>query len=99
MKLIKLVIVPVFLFMLIACASHTHIVGDGPKAGMEETARQYYILFGLVPLNKVDTNALIGDAANFKITTEANVVDAAIGIAAGLIIPTTISSRTVTVTK
>tara|TARA_B100000003_G_scaffold208271_1_gene228042 strand:- start:1352 stop:1648 length:297 start_codon:yes stop_codon:yes gene_type:complete len=82
-----------------ACSPHTHIVGEGPSSGLQNQARQYYILFGLVPLNKVDTNSMIGDATNFKIDTTTGPTDVLIGIAAGMIIPTTISSRTVTVTK
>ena len=82
-----------------ACSPHTHIVGTGPSSGLENSARQYYILFGLVPLNKVDTNSLIGDATNFSIDTRVGGMDILVGIAAGMIIPTTISSRTVTVTK
>ena len=82
-----------------ACSSHTHTVGAGPSTGLQEKARQYYILFGLVPLNKVDTNSMIGDATNFRIETTTGPADVLIGIAAGMIVPTTVSSRTVTVTK
>ena len=57
----------VIVLLLSACATHTHTIGDGPQTGVTETARQYYVLFGLVPLNKVDTNAMIGDATDYRL--------------------------------
>ena len=89
----------VIILLLSACATHTHTIGDGPQTGVTETARQYYVLFGLVPLNKVDTNAMIGDATDYRLETGQQGIDVLIGMAAGLIIPTTVSSRTVKVTK
>ena len=89
----------VIILLLSACATHTHVIGDGPQTGVTETARQYYVLFGLVPLNKVDTNAMIGGAADYKLETGQQGMDVLISAAAGLIVPTTISSRTVKVTK
>ena len=82
-----------------ACTPHAHVIGKGPSTGLQESARQYYILFGLVPLNKVDTNSMVNDVADFKINTITGPTDVLIGIAANMIFPTTISSRTVKVTK
>ena len=89
----------VVILLLSACATHTHVIGDGPQTGVTETARQYYVLFGLVPLNKVDTNAMIGGATDYRLETGQQGMDVLISAAAGLIVPTTISSRTVKVTK
>tara|TARA_B100001996_G_C18230049_1_gene427199 strand:+ start:193 stop:489 length:297 start_codon:yes stop_codon:yes gene_type:complete len=91
--------VSVVLLLLSACSTHTHIVGDGPSSGVTETARQYYLLYGLVPITKVDTKAMAGDATNYKIETGYQPIDMAIGFVAGMIIPTTVYSRTVKVTK
>ena len=88
----------VVVLLLSACA-HTHTIGDGPQTGLTETARQYYILFGLIPLNKVDTNAMIDGASDYRLETGVQGMDILIQSVAGLIIPTTISSRTVKVTK
>ena len=95
----KTFLIAFVLLIFTACATHTHIVGDGPSSGMEEKARQYYVLWGLVPINKVDTNSMVGDATNFKIESTFGAVDVLITMAAGMIVPTTVSSRTVTVTK
>tara|TARA_B100001093_G_C26246847_1_gene766844 strand:+ start:224 stop:520 length:297 start_codon:yes stop_codon:yes gene_type:complete len=87
------------ILLLSACSTHSHVIGDGPQTGVSTTARQYYILFGLVPLNKVDTNSMIDGATNYQLETGQQGVDVLISMAAGLIIPTTVSSRTVKVTK
>ena len=79
-----------------ACATHSHTIGEGPTTGLTETKRQYYALYGLVPLNKVDTNSMIGDAKDFKLETGAQAVDILIGAVGSSI---TLSSRTVKVTK
>ena len=89
----------VVVLILSACATHTHTIGNGPQTGLTETARQYYILFGLVPLNKVDTNAMIDGASDYKLETGQQGVDVLISFAAGLIVPTTVTSRPVKVTK
>tara|TARA_B100001245_G_C22860057_1_gene413546 strand:+ start:915 stop:1226 length:312 start_codon:yes stop_codon:yes gene_type:complete len=101
-KSIKLVVVTLLLFSLFACSSHTHVIGNGPSSGTTVSARQYYALWGLIPLGiggGADTNAMAGDAENYAIETKAAFMDYLISGLANAIIPTTISSRTVTVTK
>ena len=102
MRSIKLMVVSTLLFSLFACASHTHVVGSGPQYGNTVSARQYYALYGLIPLGiggGADTKAMAGDAENYAIETKAGGMDYVIQVLANMIIPTTISSRTVTVTK
>ena len=82
--------------VLSGCSTHVHIVGTGPQTGQVETARQWYILFGLIPLNSVDTGAMAGGATNYEIQSSRGVMDIIIGIPATYI---TVTSRTVTVTK
>lgn len=84
-----------FLFLM-ACATHTHVVGNGPSTGLTEKKRQYYALYGLIPLNKVDSKAMAGNTSDYKIETGTMGVDYLIG-AVGTYF--TITSRTVTVTK
>ena len=79
-----------------ACATHSHTFGEGPSTGLTEENRQYYALYGLVPLNKVDTKAMVGDTKDFKLETGAQAVDVLIGIVGGSF---TVTSRTVKVTK
>ena len=57
----KLIAITLIISMLfISCATHVHTVGYGPQAGTKVTSRQYYLLYGLVPLNSVDTNEMAG---------------------------------------
>ena len=94
-KAVVLIIIVSSLF-LIGCSTHIHTVGSGPQTGQVETARQWYILFGLIPLNTVDTGSMAGGAANYEIKTSQEALDIIIGIPAAYI---TVKSRTVTVTK
>lgn len=94
MKKMFIVLSAVLLFS--ACATHSHTIGEGPSTGLTETKRQYYALYGLVPLNKVDTNEMVGDATNYRLETGAQPVDIAIGAVGGSL---TLTSRTVKVTK
>ena len=38
------------------CMAHTHVVGTGAGTGVEDEARQWYVLWGLVPINDVDSS-------------------------------------------
>ncbi len=79
-----------------ACYTLNHTVGSGAKSGVETEKRQWYILFGLVPLNEFDSKELAGGATDYKVQTEWTPIDILINLVTGLV---TISSRTVTVTK
>ena len=94
-KAIVMIMIVSSLF-LIGCSTHVHTVGTGPQTGQVETARQWYILFGLIPLNTVDGGEMADGAANYEIKSSREALDIIIGIPAGYI---TVSSRTVTVTK
>ncbi len=95
-KAISLIVIVVLLFMMVGCAAHTHVVGDGAQRGQTDEARQWYILFGLVPINDVDTNMMAGDADDYTIHTEASFLDIVINIFTQWV---TVTSRTVTVTQ
>lgn len=78
------------------CAAHQHTVGAGPSTGQTDEARQWYILWGLVPLNDVDSQSLAGGAADYEIRTEQSFLDVVMNIFTSLV---TVYSRTVTVTQ
>jgi len=84
-----------FLFV-IGCSTHIHEVGSGASGSNETAERQWYILFGLVPLNNVDSNTIAAGASDYTVQTQANFLDIVIGIFTGIV---TIHCRTVTVTK
>ena len=108
----KLIVICLIISMIfIGCATHLHTVGIGPQTGVTQVSRQYYLIFGLVPINSVDTKELVGidlngnPIENYEIKTQRTGVDFAIQM--GLFIITApigglgglLSSRTVTVTK
>ncbi len=94
----KAIALSLCLLLLAACSTHTHVIGNGPSTGVVEEARQWYALFGLVKLNKVDTGAMVGDATDYQIEDGVFFMDGLIGGLAGAFIPT-LSCRSVKVTK
>ena len=95
----------IIMMLFIGCATHIHHIGAGPQIGQKVTARQYYLLWGLVPLNSVDTNELAGTdingnpIENYEIQTQFSAIDIAINWVSVATTAGLFSSRTVTVTK
>lgn len=82
--------------LLPGCVYHVHRVGLGPTGLGSESTRQFYLLFGLVSLNEVDVQRLATDLTSYSIETEFSFVDF---LLTPLLLPLTITSRTVTVEK
>lgn len=95
-RVISAVLVLTFVFLAVGCSAHIHVVGTGEQQGITVEGRQWYILWGLVPLNDVSTNTMAGDATDYTIRTEQSALDIIMNIFTGAI---TVYSRTVTVTK
>ena len=95
----------IIMMLFIGCATHIHHIGAGPQIGQKVTARQYYLLWGLVPLNSVDTNEMAGTdingnpIENYEIQTQFSAIDIAINWVSVATTAGLFSSRTVTVTK
>ena len=99
MKKAVVMIMIVSSLFLIGCSTHVHTVGTGPQTGVSNTARQFYLLYGLIPLNSVDTGAMAGGAANYEIQTQVGPMDVVINVASAVAIAGIVSSRSVTVIK
>lgn len=84
------------IFVVIGCSTHIHKVGNGPQGNDMMIGRQWYVLFGLVPINIVDTNAMAGGATDYEIITQHTPIDIVINIFTGVI---SVNSRTVAVRK
>lgn len=84
------------MLFVIGCAAHTHVVGKGAQGTDTMEARQWYVLWGLVPINDVDTNAMASGATDYEITTQYTALDAIISTVLSEI---SINCRTVTVQK
>ena len=95
-KTISIIVLVVFATVMVtSCMTHEHIVGTGAATGYTESAKQWYLLWGLLPLNDVDTKAMSGGSENYKIVTQTTIMDAIIsGLLAGII-----TVRTVKVIK
>ncbi len=95
-KFVSLIALCALLLVMTGCCMHTHVVGDGAQRGVDEQQRQWYVLWGLVPINDVDTKAMSGGETDYTIKTEQSALDVIINIFTGWV---TVYSRTVTVTK
>ena len=94
-KLSVVLLIVVILFV-IGCATHVHQVGKGAQSNETMEARQWYILWGLVPINNVDTNTMAAQTTDYEITTSTTPVDFIISAVVGSV---TVNCRTVTVRK
>lgn len=76
------------------CVWHRHEVGLGATGTAQVSERQFYILFGMIEVNEVDCRRLAPDLTSYTIETEFSFVDL---LLAPLLLPVTMTSRTVTV--
>ena len=94
-KLSAALLVVAMLFV-IGCAAHVHKVGKGAQSNDITFERQWYILWGLVPINEVDTNVMAEGATDYEIVTAYTPIDAVIS---AVLYFATINCRTVSVQK
>ncbi len=95
-KIVTMLILAFLMLGFVACSTHIHTVGNGPQTYQQNEARQWYVLWGLVPINDVDTSQLAEGATDYEIKTEQSFLDVVINIFTSAV---TVYSRTVTVTK
>lgn len=95
-KLISFFVLVSFLILMAGCYSQKFVVGEGAKGNQVVSERQWYILWGLVPLNTVDVQKMAAGATNYTIVTEHTFVDQLIAAFTGIV---TVSPKTVEVRK
>lgn len=76
------------------CVHHRHSVGLGATGTGEQQARQYYFLFGLVATNDVSAQRMADGLTSYTIETQYSIIDI---LLQPLLLPLTMTSRTVTV--
>lgn len=81
---------------LSGCFSLSHQVGRGAQGGSETEKRQWYALWGLVPLGEIDSQRMAGGATDYTVESEQTIVDILLNLITGIV---TINSQTVTVLK
>ncbi len=84
------------IFVLGACYTQTHTVGAGPQTGETTEVRQWFVLYGLIPLTEADSQEMAAGATDYEIVTEMNLIDVVIGMFTGVV---TVQPMTVTVTR
>ena len=94
-KMICILIIFSFLF-LTGCFAIKHNVGNGAQGNTTVTERQWFVLFGLVPINEIDSKTMAGGATDYEITTKFTFVDLVIGAFTGIV---SIQPRSVIVKK
>ena len=72
--------------ILSSCNATMHTVGTGGKGNCKSVGqydakkKQWYLFWGLLPLNKVDSKALAGGAQNYTVRTTTSFGDGLIAI-------------------
>ena len=84
------------IFVLSSCYTMTHKVGNGAQGNTTTEARQWYVLWGLVPINTVDSKKMAAGAADYEVETQMTAVDVIIGAFTGIV---TVQPMTVKVKK
>lgn len=95
-QLSSLAVALLIMFSVSSCYTMTHTVGAGAQGADVSSKKQWFALWGLVPISQVDTKAMAGGASDYTITTKQSFGDSVIGMFTGIV---TISPRTVKVVK
>ena len=97
MKNLKsLVLVALFAVSLSSCYTTEHTVGAGAKGNSVEAKGQWFALFGLVPINDVDSKEMAAGATDYTIKTSHTFLDGVISYFTSIV---TITKKTVEVSK
>ena len=82
--------------LLVGCYTIQYQMGNGPQTGQTLAAKQWYVLWGLVPINQVDVPQMIGGAQNYQYKSQMTFVDCIINCVLGSV---TVYCQTVEVKK
>jgi hypothetical protein len=89
--------------ILSSCNTTMHTVGAGGKCNCKSVGqydakmKQWYLFWGLLPLNKVDSKRLASGAKNYSIMTKTSFGDALIAIPGSLLLG--LKTQTIRVSK
>jgi len=89
-------LVMVLAFLLSSCMALTHVVGTGGSSGTTTEKKQWYALWGLVPINEVNSKAMAEGAENYTIKSQEKFVDLVISAFTSIV---TITVQSVSVQK
>jgi len=91
-KIITAMLLLTIAFYSFGCYTNTHIVGKGAQTSQVVEERQWYVLWGLVPINKVDSQSMAGGAKDYRIETSITFMDWVISIFTSVVsvVPSTV---------
>lgn len=95
-KFLTLVLAATVVAFSSGCFTMRHTVGNGGSGATETTERQWFALWGLIPLGDVDGGEMAGNAQDYTIQTQWSVIDIVINIFTSFV---SVYSQTVTVTR
>lgn len=76
MKKIKSILLMLVIVMaMTSCYTIEHIVGSGAQGTTVLEKKQWYALWGLIPINEVDSKQMAGGAENYTIKSQIKFVD------------------------
>lgn len=76
----SLIILAMISFTLSSCFTSTYVVNDGAQGINTVKEKQWYVLWGLVPMNDVDVKEMANNHENYTITDTFSFLDFVIGI-------------------
>ena len=89
----KVLLLLVVGFMLQSCYTHKHIVGQGPKIGVTDKAKQHNFVYGLASGKTPSIEKVTGkkDLKDYKVETKHSFIDGLISqLTFGIYTPTTV---------
>ncbi len=92
----KAVITMILACFLWSCMIHRHTVHSGALGNTEVRKGQWYLFYGLLPLNNVDTRKMAKPHTSYEITTEITFTDI---LVSAILSPLTIMRTSVIVRK
>lgn len=95
-KIKSFILIVIFAVAMTSCYTLQHTVGEGARGNSSVEKKQWYALWGAVPLNDVDSKQMAGGAEDYTIKSQVKFVDYVITAFTGVI---TVSVQTVKVTK
>ena len=95
-KLVAALACALTLSLSTSCYTFHHTVGNGAQGTQETTKRQWFAIWGLVPITDSDSQDLAGGATDYEVQTEFSIVNIIINLFTTWV---TITSQDMTVTK
>ena len=95
-KMVYMMALLICLISVSSCYTLTHQVGAGAQGSQTVEKRQWYVLYGLVPINEVSSQDMAAGATDYTITSQHTFLDLIISAFTGIV---TVQAKTVKVTK